>query len=486
MRSLISKKMFLDALPCRTMGWYAHHHEGESREPTSPADLWQFYCGNQVGETAREQLGPGLMLSRSGETTQQMIVKPATELLFEARFETGPFVARADAIRRAGERWDVIEVKSAKEPDEGARIDRKHVDDLAYTVMVARGCGLEINRCMLMFLSRAFRFDVRGDLLVDVDVTDRVLPRADEFAALAMDVSSAILGELRPDPDLKLACRKCAYFASHCVGRGVATSIFVIPGLSQKRLDRIKPIVDFHQLQDDVDLTDIQRGVFDMVRSGEARVMPGLGRLEDVVWPAYYLDFETISPVLPWFPGDGVYAQRPFQYSIHACDAIGKVTSHVEYLAPAIGDWRRELAERLLDALGTDGSIIIYTSFEEKELRCLGGLFPDLASRVDAVLARLFDLNDVIKKGYDHPGFEGSTSIKKVLPVMVPDLRYDGMAIGEGMAASGAFGLMRVGEFDPESFDGWRRDLLEYCKLDTMAMVRVHEALDRVWSASRT
>jgi len=74
----------------------------------------------------------------------------------------------------------------------------------------------------------------------------------------------------------------------------------------------------------------------------------------------------------------------------------------------------------------------------------LAELFPDLAARFDAVIHGLWDLNDVVKRGYCHPGFKGSTSIKKVLPVMVPEL---GTTHGDRRRTIGvgAFGLMRVG-----------------------------------------
>jgi hypothetical protein len=481
----IAKRTFLATLPCATRGWFSAR---VPQEPLTPADEWSFFGGNQLGAAAREQLGAGLLLPRTPpslarETTQRMMAQPATTLLFEASFQWGNFVARADAVRRAAAGWDVIETKSGKEPKEGKEVDAEYIDDLAYTVMVARGAGLVIARCSLLLLSRAYRLGAPGKLLVEIDVTDAVLSRAAEFAALAPVVEAAVRAATRPDPALKLGCRSCDYFASSCLGAGIEQTIFMLPALSEKRLNQIKPIVDLRQVPDSVDLTDNQRRVFDVMRSGKAQLLDGLDDLDQVTWPAYYLDFETVSPVLPWFTGDASRDQHTFQYSIHVCDAVRQVVSHHEYLAGSTGDWRRALVEQLLADLGDRGSVIVFTNFEEKRLEEMAILFPELAPRLAAVIARLFDLNDVIKRGYCHPGFNGSTSIKKVLPVMVPELGYAGMAIGEGQSASGAFGLMRVGEYAPDTFDDWRRDLLAYCKLDTLAMVRVHAALCQVRAA---
>src|SRR2546430_6150465 len=99
------------------------------------------------------------------------------------------------------------------------------------------------------------------------------------------------------------------------------------------------------------------------------------------------------------------------------CDWSSDVCSSDLYLAPLQGDWREELATNLLNALGSNGSIFMYSSFERTHLRGLAELFPELSSRFDGVIARLFDLHDVVKDGYAHPGFGGRTSIKKVLPV---------------------------------------------------------------------
>jgi hypothetical protein len=93
------------------------------------------------------------------------------------------------------------------------------------------------------------------------------------------------------------------------------------------------------------------------------------------------------------------------------------------------------------------------------------------------VVSRLFDLEPYLRKGYIHPGFRGSSSIKKTLPVMVPTMSYDGMAVGNGGDASGLVAMMKVGRVPEAEHATHRRALLEYCKLDTLAMVRLHRAL---------
>lgn len=482
----IDKEAFLETLVCPTRGWFALHAAGAA---LTPADEWVFHNGNQVGEAARRHLGAGLMLPRTPaatalDTTQRMLAAPATQLLFEASFRWGAFTARADALRRCGAGWELIEVKSSIEPKAGKHVDAAHVDDLAYTLMVARGAGLAVERCALMLLSRSYRGGDAAPLFVEFDLTDAVSTRAAEFATVAPELADTVLGGGPARPVLKLACRTCDYFASDCLGRGIETSIFVLPGLSHKKLRQMAPVVDLKQLPDDIDLTDNQQRVFSVLRSGTPLVMPGLARLDEVTWPVYYLDFETVAPFLPWFDGDTVHAVHPFQYSIHRRQHLDAEPTHHEYLAPLDGDWRRELAERLVEDLGERGSVLMYTDFEEKRLRELAAAFPDLGDRIDAVIARLFDLHDVVRHGYCHPGFRGRTSIKSVFPTLVGGPGYGSLPIQEGQSASGVFGLMRVGRYDADTFGKHRANLLAYCRLDTLAMVQVHDALLRVRGAA--
>ena len=177
-------------------------------------------------------------------------------------------------------------------------------------------------------------------------------------------------------------------------------------------------------------------------------------------------------PHLSWFANRPPYDATPFQYSLHTVAQPGDTAEHVAYLAPAEGDWRRALTEQLLAHLGDSGSIVVYSSYEKTRLKALAELLPDLAGPLGHVVERLFDLERVFAQGYVHPDFGGRTSIKKVLPVMVPELTYDDLPVNNGDDAAGVFGLMRVGEYPTETHPAHRERLLAYCKLDTLAMLR--------------
>ena len=83
------------------------------------------------------------------------------------------------------------------------------------------------------------------------------------------------------------------------------------------------------------------------------------------------------------------------------------------------------------------------------------------------------------KKYYYTPDMKGSFSIKNVLPALVPELSYDGMAINDGGIASVAYESLLTEE-NFITIQEIKEQLLEYCKLDTLAMVKILEKLENI------
>jgi hypothetical protein len=190
-----------------------------------------------------------------------------------------------------------------------------------------------------------------------------------------------------------------------------------------------------------------------------------------------YLDFETMMTAIPCFEETPPYAQIPTQYSIHHCSSIGKVSRHVDYLADINKDCRQELTEKLILDLAGSGSILVYSSFEKTILKGLSRRFPQFEKDLAAIIDRLVDLEAIIKEGVYHPHFFGSSSIKKTLSALVPSLDYEDLRIRDGSTAMAAFALMFKKIIPATEVEATRSCLREYCKRDTLAMVRLHEAL---------
>ena len=482
MPELVDKRAFLAGRVCLTQGWYVFHTPAEV---PGPGLQWRFFAGQEVGRLARVWLGEGKYLQRTPldaalAATAAALKDPDSRLLFEASFTWGGLVARADALRRTEDGFTLIEVKSGKSKEDG-EVSDEFLDDIAYTACVAMNSGLPVKRASLVLLNRDYRLEGGAEMFAEIDVTEEALARASAFGLDAQAIAAKVAGDARPEPSLKFACKDCDFFESDCVGKGVPDHLFVLPRLLAKRFEELRQYERISRLPPTAALTDKQRQVADVILSGQPRAeAAGLAILEDVAWPVYYLDFEAVAPHLPWFEASPPYDTLPFQYSLHIRGAPDAPPEHRFYLAEVEGDWRRDLAERMLADLGTAGSIMVYSSYEKGRLKALAELFPDLRGALEGVIARLWDLEKVFREGYTHPGFAGRTSIKKVLPVMVPELSYERLPVNNGSDAAGVFGLMRVGEYAADTHAVHRERLLEYCKLDTTAMVRLHEAAMRI------
>lgn len=487
MSALVAKRAFLAGVTCRTQGWYVHH---APPEVPGPGLQWRFWIGADVHDKAREWLGTGTMLRRTPleaalADSQDAVRSMSDSLLYEVSFSSKGLVARADAIRAHGSEWDLIEIKSGSSPEDGEKVDREYVDDLAYTHLVATNAGLRVARSLLVLINREYRLNGTAEMFAYVDLTEQVKQRASEFALIAEDIVRKASGPVEPQATLIFDCKKCDWFDTECVGRGIPDPLFVIPRISAKKFDALKEYERVSRLPADADLTETQQAVVDVIRSGKPKIdYDGLRVLDAVQYPVRYLDFEALAPHLPWFDDVVPYEMIPFQYSLHTVASPGATATHKEYLAPLDGDWRCELIDTLLNDLGADGPIVVYSGFEKGRLRLFAQQFPEYAARIDAVVGRLFDLEAVFKKGYQHPGFLGRTSIKKVLPVVVTELSYKSLQVNNGDDALGVFGLMRTGQIDEQFVPTHRERLLEYCKLDTYAMVKLHEAIGRIASAA--
>ena len=163
----------------------------------------------------------------------------------------------------------------------------------------------------------------------------------------------------------------------------------------------------------------------------------------------------------------------------------GSPTEHVDYLHDRNDDPRPRLGERLIAALGHEGTIFTYSGYERRVLRALAEVLPELADAIEAIESRLFDLLPVIRSCYYHPRFRGSFSIKCVLPVLVPELGYDDLEIADGQTA--AVRYARVLEImDRQEIRNVFTDLRAYCARDTLAIVELRRALAVLASKNTT
>lgn len=480
--SAMTKHIYLDAQKCLRRGWFA-------RNPplvVAPDEASQFHAdeGVEVGMQARRLYPEGVAVEWTGlpgtvAATRRLMNDPHVSVIFEATFAIDGYITRADLLRRHDRGWKIGEVKSGLAKPE---VEEELLDNLCYTLMVASRCGVNVTGVSLLQIDPAFRLGMPVEaLFCEFDATEKINQRMAEFSsrwAAARDgTDTAGPPPLTPCE----ACSDCTYYDDHCFGRDIKYRVRNLTYLRRPRLVALlnAGMLDKRNVAGEflASLNGRQQRIVQCVKSGTPYVSPGLrAELDAVRWPAYYLDFETVQTGLPLYPSVAPYTQLPTQFSVHRCSAPGVVDGHAEYLADPVRDCRRELAE-LIAELGTEGSIVVYSGFENRIIGELTAYLPNLAVPLRAIQARLFDLLPIVRAHYYHPAFHGSVSIKTVLPALVSAMSYGGLAIADGGAATVKFAKMARGCYGPEECEVIRRDLLAYCERDTRAMVEVHREL---------
>ena len=481
----ISKSTFQTGLQCRKALWLKIH-EPKLADPIPESRQAVFDAGNAVGELARSRFVGGVLVTedyrqstQALETTRQLLHDPPSAI-FEAALQYGGVFVRPDALVAVGSgEWDLYEVKSS------TKVKPENITDVAVQTWVLEGAGLKIRRTYLMHLDNTYVYpggEYDLDLLFTAeDVTDRV--RA-FVAEVPVQVATLLMMLEGPLSGVRIGkhCDNpytCAFFG-HCHAFLPAQPVTALPRMGSDLLDSLIADGIYSILDVPLDysgLTSAQREVCEVVRSGEPRFVGDIERtLASLSYPVHFLDFETFMSALPLYEGTRPYQQIPFQWSDHVLLQDGTLT-HGEFLFQEQADPRVAFIENLIATLGVSGSVIVYSSFEKSRLGDLARDLPQNATAIRAIQDRLFDLMPAIAKHVRHPDCLGSVSIKVVLPSLVGELSYDGLAISDGNTASRLYLQYQTGQMTSVQQAQLFSDLLEYCGMDTLAMVRLLEAL---------
>jgi hypothetical protein len=203
--------------------------------------------------------------------------------------------------------------------------------------------------------------------------------------------------------------------------------------------------------------------------------------LNKLIYPINFLDFETFQEAIPRFNKQRPYEQIPFQYSLHILYEDGRL-EHKEFLGDENQDPRTKLIKNLLNDITNKGTILAYNkSFEIGVIKRLAKFAPEYESELLSLVERFEDLIEPFRNlGVYHYNFNGSFSIKSVLPALFPDdesLNYKNLGlIQNGGDAMDTFANLHKIKDDTLKKQ-IKEDLLKYCKLDTFAMVKLLEKL---------
>lgn len=479
----LSKSLFIRGRQCHKSLWL-HKCRPELRDAIDAAQQARFQSGREVGALA-QRLFPGGVevpyegLSHAGQLAMtRELLAAGRESIYEATFQHDGVFVKVDILHRGAAGWELLEVK------ESTAVKDVHLHDAALQHHVLVGAGLDVAQAAIVHIDTGYTR--RGDIEVrrlftvaDITGVVRELQAGipDEIAGLrAMLRREMPVIDIGPQCDDPYPCD----FKGHCWSHIPEDSVFDLRERGVNKFDLYgRGIIRQEDIPLDI-LNPRQRLQVESTRGrrdflDQARVREFL----DALWyPLCFLDFETVNPAIPLFDESRPYQKIPFQYSLEVRMGEGAPLRHHEFLAPDGADPRDELTGRLLEQIPDGACIVAWNQgFEKSVLGELAQLFPDRAPRIENLFGAFRDPMTLFR---DRAVYlwrqKGSYSIKAVLPVLVPELTYDGLDVADGDMAMGAYHKLRNAS-DPQELGRLRKALLEYCALDTMAMVRIVERL---------
>ena len=480
----LSKSLILKGLQCQKALWLAKNPPDFELPPRPDLEA-KFRAGTEVGILAQQLFPGGVEVPYEGLSFAELLARTkqlidsGAEVIYEASFSFSAIFVKVDILVRDGDAWQIHEVKM------GTSVKDVNLDDVAVQHYVLNGCGLSVSKSFLVHINN--QYVRQGDIEVDKlftseDISQQVLARLQGMPDVVQELRATLREAAEPCIDIGPHCKdpyECD-FIPYCWQHIPEDSIFDLRG---RGIDKFALYNQGIVRLEDVPLEQLNGAQrFQAEATLERRDVTDCEAVReflDSLWyPLCHLDFETFDTPLPPFDGVRPYQKIPFQYSLHIQQEAGAEPEHFEYLAPPNVDPRRELIGQLLAVIPEDACVLTYNqSFEKGVLRDLAALFPDMAEAIEARLASVRDLMVPFKKRYVYRWtMRGSYSIKEVLPALVQEMSYAGLEIADGMAAMQAY-LEMCALVSGEELERLRAAMLEYCRLDTLAMVRILEVL---------
>jgi hypothetical protein len=450
-----------------------------------------FQRGTNVGVLAQELFPSGVDTSPKNHFDYSNCLKKTikeinvgSKIIYEAGFQFNEVLSIADIIVKGRGDWKVYEVKSS------TSISETYINDAALQYYVISNSGLKIKDFSIIYINNQYvrqgKLDINS-LFVIESVLEQILPLQETIVGNVERLKQMLKKEKMPDIDIGEHCHNpytCGFF-NYCRKHIPEDSIFDFSGMHlTKKYDLYRnSIIKLDDVPDDYALSKKNKLQLEVYKSGEPQIQADEIKyfIDDLIYPLHFMDFETFQPAVPLFDNSRPYQQIPFQYSIHYKKTKKSKLEHSDFLAEAGEDPRPEFILKLLEETEKSGDIIVYNkAFEITRLKELARDFPEFSAEIEERILRIKDLMLPFQRNYYYaPEMKGSYSIKAVLPALVPELSYDELDINEGGQASIAFENLFT-ETDMINIAETRKQLLEYCKLDTLAMVRILERLEQL------
>ena len=488
----LSKSLYIRGLQCEKSLWLKKKKPEVLQAPDDGAQA-VFDTGTSVGELACELFSGGERIEYTGDFSSQIaktkeLMEHGIKIIYEATFCFDGILVMVDILRVGKDGLIINEVKSS------TSVKEVYIDDASIQYYVISSLGYKVSAINIIHIDNSY---VRGEKLElekffhTEDVTEQVRQKQADIPQILGKFDEILSKDTEPEVDIGPQCSDpytCDAW-EYCwrEQRGIPEySIFDISGLrSKKKFELYKSgVVKFEDIKE-LDKFNASQQIQIRSELSKEQVIDKEAIkefLDTLSYPLYHLDFETFQQAVPEFIGLRPYEQIPFQFSIHKDDGKGNL-EHFEFLAEVGADPRYELALNLIKFIPQDACVLAYNmSFEKRVIRRLAVNYPQVSNELMAIHDNIKDLMaPFVSKSYYHPKMRGSYSIKYVLPALVPEFEsaYKDLNLihhgGEAMQAYEAMAFM-----NETQRDAYKQALLAYCRLDTLAMVKVLEKLREV------
>ncbi len=484
---ILSKTAFIKGLQCpKALFFYRHYPQ--LRDPIPPARQATFTRGHDVGELARQLFPGGVDAThktgpRSSKAVQRTkeLMASGENVIYEAAFVHEQVLVLVDILVRDGEKWKAFEVKSS------LRLSRAYHQDAALQYFVLNGCGIPLSDFSLVHVNGEYvrngSLDIQ-QLFRTVSVLRFAKEQLPQIIAKINAQKLVLAGQQAPEREIGEHCfspYECD-FRGQCWKHLPDGSVFELTGVSRGEQSRLyyAGFTSTDLVPDAEPLPRLARLQVYAKQSNE--VITDKAQLRNYISEfgkhLLFIDVENFQPAVPRYPGTRPFMALPFAYSIHERKPSGEIQHHL-FIADPGPDPREAFIRQFLADTEGDALILAYDATAERtSLNLLRKQFPEHAEAIDQRLARLRDLMLPFSEGwYHHPLMKGSISLKNVLPALVPELNYNDIAIQNGSHAMAIYEKLEKADL----FDRAEKltALEEYCRLDTLGMVRIFEVLER-------
>ena len=485
MQYRLSKSKYLSAFQCRKKLWLEIH----DKDKATPIDKVQeaiFNQGHFVGDLAMDCYPNGIEITsdyldipKGIKITKEVLIKNPPSI-FEGFFQYNNVLVRPDIMVNNNDgSWDFIEVKSS------TKLKAENIRDVAIQTYVLIGSGIKIRKSYLMYINRECKFPDLDNLFKLEDLTDKIISFVSKMENNLSDLRLMLDEKKEPEISIGSHCTSpynCS-FKEYCWKGVPEYSVFNIPGMYLRKKEELyrKDLINIQDVGKKHELKNKQKEFFDSYVNKKPIINKKeiAKELDSLEYPLYFIDFETFGPAVPQFQGLHPYEQYPFQYSCHIMDKNHNII-HKEYLHTDMQDPRLLVTESLIKTLKQKGTIIAFNAtFEKGVIKKLAAQFPKYENKLININQRFWDQLAIFRKYYMDYRFKGSNGLKSILPIIVPGMDYSHLDVSDGNQAQVTWSNMINLSDSPEK-EALITQLLEYCKLDTLAMVEIHKKLIKI------